>query len=191
MDPTDSSFFDMPQPMTQGGSRRIIRFETQPVEMGGKSLEAGRPIYEDRDFVFIVNPGSRDERVAQIKEKKNDPEVMAFYARWKTTQEQPKDGTPLSMVPFLSPSQIKELQGMNILTLEHLAEIPDTVTQRMMGMVELRKKAKSYLDAAKDSAVVTRLESELASRDLDLAAKQKQIDDLCKRLEALEKDKAA
>ncbi len=192
MDPTDASFFDIPQPLSNNVIRPIVRFYIEPVERPGKSLQEGRPIYEDCDMVAIINPGSRDEFVKEVDDKvKRDPWMGSIYARWKATQQQPTDGTPLTMVPFLTPAVIKELQGLNIMSLEHLANAPDTAAQRMMGMVELRKKAKSYLEAAAGSAVVTRLESELASRDLDLAGKQRQIDDLCKRLEALEKEKAA
>jgi hypothetical protein len=192
MDPTDASFFDLPQPMTQSGPRPILRFFIEPVERPGKSQVEGRPIFEDCDMVAITNPGSRDEFVKEVDEKvKRDPWTGAMYARWKATQQQPIDGTPLSMVPFLAPSQIKELQGINILTLEHLANAPDTAVQRMMGMVELRKKAKSYLEAAEGSKIVTRLESELAQRDRDIAAMKEQITKLNARFEAAQKDQAA
>ncbi|MEH7838012.1 hypothetical protein V7796_20365 [Rhizobium laguerreae] len=47
-------------------------------------------------------------------------------------------GTPLSQWPYLKPSQIKELEAVNIYTVEQLAALSDTVKQKIgMGRTSL------------------------------------------------------
>jgi hypothetical protein len=191
MDPTDSTFFQPQQFQPQNGVRAILRFFTDAEEMTGESLAAGRSIYRDADFVGITNPGSRDEFVKRCT-KLTDPYHKQAYAQWKTTQQQPVDGTPLTQVPWLSQSQIKELNAINIMSLEHLAEMSDATIQRVgMGGNDLRKKAQTYIKAATDTALVMRLETELQSRDRDIERLTKEIQSISARFDAAAKEKAA
>lgn len=190
MDPMDFGSFQAPQ---RGiGPRPLLRFYTEAVEIPGKSAIEGRPIFENRDFVAITNPGSRDEVVRRAEDKaKQDPYVAHAYKIWKETQEQPSDGTPLEQVPFLNPAQVRELRALNITSLEALAELPDTAKQRFQGGHDLQRKAKALLESAKDSALVTKLQSELASRDQQIKFLQDQITAINARFEAAQNGKAA
>lgn len=186
LDPAlDTTFFDAAPPQ-QRGPRPLLRFFTEPVELPGKSAEEGRPVYVDRDFVGITNPGSRDEVVRRAEDKAREDEFVAWaYKKWKATQQQPTDGTPLETVPFLNKSQVLELKGVAIHSLETLADAPEQAMQRMMGLRELKKKAQAYLAAAKDSAVVTRLQHELDQRDGKIALMEKQMAEMNARFEEL------
>lgn len=186
-DPLDLAFFDSaPPPQSQKGARPLLRFYSEAVELPGKSAEEGRPIYVERDFVGITNPGSRDEVIRRAEDKAREDEYVAWaYRKWKATQEQPIDGTPLDTVPFLNKAQILELKGANVLTLEALAELPDTAKQRMMGATDLSKKAKAYLAAAKDTAMVSKLQHELQSRDSKIALMEKQMAEINARFEEM------
>jgi hypothetical protein len=186
LDPAlDTTFFDAAPPQ-QRGPRPLLRFFTEPVELPGKSAEEGRPVYVDRDFVGITNPGSRDEVVRRAEDKAREDEFVAWaYKKWKATQQQPTDGTPLETVPFLNKSQVLELKGVAIHSLETLADAPEQAMQRMMGLRELKKKAAAYLAAAKDSAVVTRLQHELDQRDGKIALMEKQMAEMNARFEEL------
>lgn len=194
MDPTDNAaFFQLPQHMNRStGPRPLLRFYTEAVELPGKSATEGRPIYENRDFVAITNPGSRDEVVRYAKDKaKQDPYVAHAYKIWKDTQEQPCEGTPLEQVPFLNPAQVKELKALNIPSLEALADLSDTAKQRFNGGHELQRKAKALLEAAKGSAYATRLETELAKRDDEIKFLRDQIAQINARYEAEKHERAA
>jgi hypothetical protein len=186
LDPSSDAFFSGPP--GGRGPRPNLRFFTEPKELPGKSLEAGRPIYEERHFVGITNPGSRDEFIVQADVKAAQDEFVAWaFKKWLSTQEQVVDGTPLETVPFLNKAQVMELRALNIHTLESLATLPDTAKQRFMGSIELSKKAKAYLDSAKDTALVTKLQSELDKRDRDMDAMKKQMAEANARFEALSK----
>lgn len=187
-DPLESDF--APPQQQSRGPRPLLRFFSEPAELPGKSAEAGRPIYEDRDYVGITNPGSRDEVVRLVKDKaKQDEYVSWAYKRWKATQEQHVEGTPLETVPFVGKAQVMELKAMNIHTLEHLAEMPDTVKQRIMGGTDLAKRAKAYLETAGDMAAATKLQHELTLRDKEIEALRKQVTDMSEKFAAAMKDK--
>ena len=186
-DPAEDDFFFSAPPTQQGrGPRPILRFFTEAALLPGKSDEAGRPVYEERDYVGITNPGSRDEVVRFAKDKAKEDEYVAWaYKKWKATQEQVVDGTPVETVPFLNKAQVAELKAINVHTLEALAELPDTAKQRMMGAGDLQKKAQAYMQAAKDSAVVTRLQSELNQRDRTIEQMKAQMDIMSKRFDEM------
>lgn len=181
----DGTFFNAPPPQ-QRGPRPHLRFFSEPVELPGKSAEAGRPVFEERDFVGITNPGSRDEVIRRAEDKAKEDDFIGWaYRKWKSTQQQPVDGTPLETVPFLSKSQVLELKGLAIHSLENLAEAPEPAMQRMMGLRDLKKKAAAYLESARDTAVVTRLQGELAKRDQEIERMQKQMAEMSARFDAM------
>jgi hypothetical protein len=68
---------------------------------------------------------------------------------------------------------IAELKAMNIQTVEQLAELPDTYTQKIMGGIELRKRAQEYMEAT-------------SGHDAKLQALEVQNAELMARLAALE-----
>ena len=175
-------------PMQQKGPRPLLRFEQEAIPLAGPSEAEGRPIHKMIDVVYIVNPGSRDEtkRIAADKAK-TDEYVAWAYARWKKTQEQPVDGTPLETVPFLNKAQVLELRGINILTLETLADPPEPAIARMMGLRDLAKKAKAFLAAAKDSSVVTKMASELEQRDREIDRLKAQMSEMSARFDEMMK----
>jgi hypothetical protein len=187
LDPLDSTFFDAGPP-GQRGPRPLLRFFSEAVELPGESAKEGRPVFVNRDFVGITNPGSRDEVVRRAEDKAKEDEFIAWaYRKWKTTQEQPVSGTPLDTVPFLNKAQVAELRAINVATLEQLAELSDTAKQRMMGSVALQKKAKAFMESAKDTAIVTRLQGELEQRDSEIAMLKKQMADMGARFDEMAK----
>ncbi len=172
-DPLDFSQFERAaaQQRTPGP---ILRFFIEAVENKFKSAQAGRPIYDNVEMISIINPGSKDEFI-----KKVDAAAIARfgpqYDSWKRTREQPSEGTPLDMVPFLNPAQVRELKALNIPTLEHLANLHDGAIQKIgMGGLELKRKAEAYVKAAGDNATVTRLaaENERLKGEIDTLKKQ-------------------
>ena len=188
----DGSFFDRSPPPQQGGPRPVLRFFSEEVHLPGKSDEEGRPIYEMRDFVGITNPGSRDEVIRRAEDKAREDDYAAWaYAKWKRTQEQPVDGTPVETVPFINKAQARELKGLSVHTLEALADAPEQALQRMMGMRDLKKKAIAYMQAAKDSKAVIHMQSELDKRDRTIEMMRKQMEEMNARFEEMQRKMGA
>ena len=183
----DDAFFAPPQQQGRG-PRPILRFYVDPVEQVGLSASEGRAVYKDVDMVGITNPGSRDEVCVNAAKKAATDEYIAWaYAKWKKTQEQVVDGTPVETVPFLSKAVVLELKAINIHTLEALSEAPEPAIQRMMGLRELKKKAVAYIDAAKDSQIVTKMAHELAQRDNEIASLKASMEQMSKRFDEMQR----
>lgn len=184
-DPLDFSSFEEEASAPRPAAANVkLRFFIEPVESKAKSLEAGRPIYDNIEMVSIINPGSRDEFI-----KKVDDSVKAKYGlqyeRWKKTQEQPTDGTPLELVPFLNPGQIREYRAININSLEHLAQLSDAMVQKIgMGGAETVRKAKAYLESAKGSAETQRLTARILELERENARLKENIIQVNARYEA-------
>jgi uncharacterized coiled-coil protein SlyX len=139
-------------------------------------------------MVGITNPGSRDEVVVSAEKKAKTDEYIAWaYAKWKKTQEQVVDGTPVETVPFLSKAVVLELKAINIHSLESLADAPEPAIQRMMGLRELKKKAQAYMAAAKDTAILSKMQHELNQRDQTIASMKAQMDQMSARFDEMQK----
>jgi hypothetical protein len=85
-------------------------------------------------------------------------------------------GTPLAEIPWLTRSQVEDLMYQKIRTVEQLAEISDQVCTGAPGLYELKRKAKAYVDKARDGSEFTALYAELDALRAELAAVQAQRD---------------
>jgi len=98
-------------------------------------------------------------------------------------------GTMLSSLPFLTKAQVADLYAANVRTAEQLASMSDVLAQKFMGMHNLRKRAKDFLDAAAGNAPIERMNKELEVRDNTIAVLQKALDDQGKKIEELLKNR--
>ena len=177
METADSSIMNMAMPMGGGNPDDIllVKFTIEPQKNVTRSLEEGRPIFEDKEWISIMAPGSRNEvrREARMQDKDRFPR---HYAAFKNRQDQQvNEGTPLSEWPGATRSQVEEMKFWNIVTVEQLAGVADSTMGQVRGLVTLKQSAIKYLDASKGNAAAEQL------------AEQKAINaKLMERLEALE-----
>ena len=91
-----------------------------------------------------------------------------------------------SRVPWLNVAQVRELQYLNIKTLEQLAGLSDTAIQHIgMGGMEMRKKAIAYIEAGKSSAELTRSVARISELERECARLQDTVTAVNARYEAL------
>lgn len=167
---TFADFDFTPPTLAAHKPRPYVEFFLESREHPGKSAEAGRPVHIDVEMVKIINPGSRDEFVSKVTE-----EVAAQYPeeyrRWKETRRNTVEGTPLEMWPVMTPALVADLKYQKILTVEQLATCSDTAIQKLgHGFLDLRQKARAFLEVAKDTAAVQKYasENEQLRRDIDM-----------------------
>lgn len=133
---------------------------------------AGRPIYDDVEFIEIVTPGDKlnvPKRPMRAHDKKR---FATEYARWVAMGrgDGPLTGTPLKEWPLISRSQVEELAYFKIRTVEELAGTTDGNAQTLGAHYGLlREKAREYLEKAKQGASQAHMETELAKRDAVIA----------------------
>lgn len=188
------SFDDTPSFMTGATERdtSFPEFRMEPVLNKFKSDHAGHPVYEEFEFVTIRVPGDRktewDGRVNDTH-KRRWPQA---YAAFKSQQEAPTEGVPLTEWPAITRSQVLELAAANCKTVEQLANLPDEHLNKSvsMGGYALREKAKRYLEQAAGSAVAERLAAEKAVGEAKMEVMQQTIEALKAEVEKLSANKA-
>ena len=159
-----------------------VRFERRAIEDKQASITEGRYVAKDVDFALVTPPYSKDcieYKVTQwlINLDKNVrdgrvPEKWAEawkegYRRWQNGQEAPLSGTAIRGWGLISPAMQEMLIRMNCLAVEDLAQMNDEGLKRVgMGAIDLRNKAKNWLQSMKDhgplAVQVTTLETENA-----------------------------
>lgn len=161
-----------------GDERLRVQFSTFPQINEDKSAQEGRPIFDEKEYITIMVPGERDvvHRAVWAKDLQRFP---LQYQAFKNKQNQDTaSGTPLKMVTWLTPGQVKELEFFNCHTVEQLANMADSAASKFMAIQRLKTLAKDYLKAAKEAAPLTAMRDELDKRDSQIAALQNQMAEL-------------
>lgn len=136
----------------KGDGGLLVQFFIDAVKLEKESEKAGRPIFEDREFVSIRIPGDKNTEIIEeirLRLGTQADYTVRFaeqYARFKANEKQQYVGTPLSEWPAMTPARIKMLEFHNIYVVEHMAAATDVAIQKLgMDGVELRRQAQSYL----------------------------------------------
>jgi hypothetical protein len=181
---------DQPGPMEPGDERLFVKFYLGSVRNEEKSLAEGRPVFDAVPFVKIMVPGDKNTIIDTFV----DANYKRRFARqWNNFQQsiaQDISGTPLRDWAAITRSQAEELNHMNIFTVEQLATLADVYGAKIMGFNDLRRKAQTYLDQAKDSAFAQKMATENQELKNQIAANQteiKRLSDLFEQMQAAQK----
>lgn len=142
-----------------GDDKVFAQFFSKPVQNAKKSDEAGRPIFEDRDYIKIIVPGDKSNIVSRPARDTDKVRFPRQWAAYENQQEQPLEGTPLAEWPAITRSQVEELKFMGIHTVEALVSMPDT--NNFMGAASMREKAKVWLEQAAADAPVQEMAAQI------------------------------
>ena len=136
----------------------LVRFFKHPMENQAKSKEAGRPIFEDADYIEIMQPGNKDSIIRRPATERDKNRFAEHYRKYQVrVDDEHIEGTLLSEWPGISRAQVEELSYMNIKTVEQLASVSDSNAQGILGINALRTRAADYLEAAKEAATTEAL----------------------------------
>jgi hypothetical protein len=128
----------------------IPRFHVTPVKLEFASAQAGRPIFEDREFVDIITPGSRNQIAHEPVGEEHKRLWPKEYEAFRAGREAPLQGTPLADWPGMNRARVEELAYFNVRTVEELAGVNDIQLQNLgMGVRSERDKARLFLEAAR------------------------------------------
>lgn len=161
-------------------ARRYVQFGHHPAKDEAKSLEAGRPIYADAEYIEISIPGDKFNVVHRPVRPTDKVEFAEEYRRFKAGEAMQQSGTPLEKWPGISRAEVLELQHFRIFTVEQLADVADGNAKDLGPVLALRERARDFIAAAKGNAPVEKMRAELAKRDEQIAAMQAQIEALAK-----------
>jgi len=146
----------LPSDEQNADSRLQVRFYKRPVQQEQESIEAGRPIFKEFDFVHICVAGdtlTEIDTYALPSHKTRFPLQWANYMNRVGANEPDIVGTPVSEWPIVSKSQAEELRALKFHTVEAIAHASDQQLQRMgmaagMSPYAFRDKAKAFLNLA-------------------------------------------
>jgi len=187
----------LPSDQNNADNRLQVRFYKRSVHQEQESMDAGRPIFKDFDFVQICVAGdslTEIDTYALASHKTRFPIQWANYMNRQGANDEEVVGTPVAEWPLVSKSQAEELRAMKFQTVESIASASDQQLQRMgmaagMSPYAFRDKAKAFLNLATNAAETDKREQEInalkeendkirAESDAKLAKQQAQIDAL-------------
>lgn len=201
--------FSMPT-VTQDKRPPFLRFETRSKIDPVKSAEAGRQMYDDVVYAIVMQFGSKDqfekEAVEWLAQKRKEAiggnypqewvdQFERMYEAYTKGAEAPLHGTPLTQVPWLTPSRIKHWQAANIMTLEDMVAANEGVLTLVgMGARTERDQARAYIEAGKDqgavAARVADLEQKLRDSEQAREDTNRKLEEMANRFVALESGKS-
>ena len=173
----------------RGDENLYVQFFMHPMQDKEKTLEEGRPIFVDTEYINIMVPGDKGNIIMRSARPDDQTRFAKQYAAFKNDEAEILEGTPLEKWGLISAAQCEELKYFGIRTVENLANVTDTNAQKFMGINLLRQKAREYIEAAKSDAPIAQLQDELGQRDATIAEQAELLSDLQTRLAKLEKGK--
>jgi len=159
-----------------------VKFYKQAIESKAKSLEEGRPIFVEVDYISIIVPG---DATNQIERKATENDKQRFYKQWSNYERSGEgdgvSGTPIDEWPAIPLAQKAALKAMSFMTVEMLASASDMQLQKIgMGAFELRTKAKAFLEASAGSAEAQKYAVENERLKNDIVELQRQVAELAR-----------
>ena len=168
--------------------RLYATFSIKPVFDQFNSNEKGRPVYLDREFITIIVPGDKHSVVMRQARTQDKTRFHRQYEAFQAGKEEQQIGTPLSLMPWLTPGRVEEYKFFKIHTVEQLAGAPDEGGKNFMGFQQDKLKAKEYIDASQRGVSTQEMEDKLAERDSELDAIKTQLAELMAAKEGQQSD---
>lgn len=164
-----------------------VQFYSDAVDDEEASRKEGRLMCREVDFVMIMVPG---DKYSIIRRPVQPRDIQRFRDRYEAyrrgVDHVTASGTPLKMVSWLSKPQVKELEFLGCATLEQLANMPDSVSQKYMQIQKLKQQARDAIQAAKDAAPLLILREEIDKKDAELSELRSQTADLIAQVRQLQ-----
>jgi hypothetical protein len=142
----------------------FVTFEREAVEDRAQTIATGKYSTKDVAFARVTRPGSRDTLVVeaenwlkQLTDRAKQglcpetwpPHFKLMFEQWKSGEEPPVTGTAIKGWQMLSPAAQKLVIQAGFRTVEDVAAAGDAELAAIgMGAVEIRNKARAWLEAA-------------------------------------------
>lgn len=170
-----------------GDEKLFIKMFMHPKQNVRASKEEGRPIFEDTEYIEIMQPGNKDSIICRPITQQDKLRFAIHYQNFKNQNLDVQVGTPLSEVAWISKSQIEELKYFGCRTVEQLAGMTDANSQAFAGLLTLKQKAQAWLEEAEKgqaASVIDRLQD--MRNELDTA--KETIQAQAERIQELEEE---
>ena len=170
-----------------GDDKLLVIFYKDVLHDEGKSVDAGRPIYVDTDFMRVHIPGDPTSVVVRPVSEVDKRRFALQWARYLQgmKEEDQLSGTPLKEWPSVTRAQVEELRFFQIRTVEHLAEVGDAVKMKMPGLTRLSQLARIWLDKANHTAEAAKHQQKIDEQDNKIEVLERTVKTLIHEKEIL------
>jgi hypothetical protein len=125
------------------------RFYMDQAKNEEKSAGAGHAVFDEVEKVEITVGGSTPMVNTYIVADKHREQYASAYAAFKSGEEEPLNGYPLSEWPQITAAQVGEFKRLSVKTVEDLVDASEPILQSFgPGAMTLAQKAKAFLEAA-------------------------------------------
>lgn len=164
-----------------------VKFFLHPKQDDVKSADAGRPIFDELEFVEIRVRGDRINMVSRPAHDGDRQRFAGTYAAFKAGNAEQHSGTMLSAWPPMTRAMVEELKYFGFYTVEQLAQASDSVCSKFAGLTTWKQKAAAFLAmSAGSSAPLEKLTAKLGelSNEKEVADRNmKEMADTIKELQ--------
>lgn len=149
-----------------GDKNLVVMFYMRPKHHPAKSLEQGRPVYEDVVFVKIHPPGERLNIVDRPATRDDQARYALQWAQFSQNKQQIPDGTPVDLLYPDHPAIAATLRASGVHTIEQCADLSGPAIDSIgMGSQRYVNDAKKYIQASEKGVKASQLRHELDERD--------------------------
>jgi hypothetical protein len=172
----------------------FVVFERKAVQNKVKSEAAGRPIFDEFDYIEITIPGGK----TKVVEKVTDHHKQRFPKHWELHQKMLDGktgasliGTPLDQWPAMSVSQVHEMRALGIHTVDQLAHLNENgISAIGRGGRELKAKAAAFIAQASGDAEAEALAAENIRQADEITDLRNQIAQLAEQMRQMQNAKS-
>lgn len=152
-----------------------------------RSVEAGRPIFDDVECVRIIIPGDKNSVIDRPATPNDKARFSRQYGLFKQglKEEDQTSGTRLTEWPFLTRGQCEEFKHLGIKTVEQLAEVRDDLVSRVPGLTTLKQHAKVWLGKTKNAAEAAQQAKLMTDQASRIDTLEQVVRDQAERIEKL------
>jgi len=162
------------------------RFYWKSVIDQEKTKKTGEQCFKDEEYVILETPGNRMERSNRPVKPGDRIRFNKYYDHWKNNRDFQPDGFPLEHWTLLKPSELAGLRGRNVVTVEQLANMPETDLPKMMpNAVALQIKAQEFLKAKSDGGRAAALMTQVEDLQKQMVLKDETLTELKAQVNAL------
>jgi hypothetical protein len=152
-----------------------------------RSIEEGRPIFDDVECVRVVVPGDKNHAVDRPVTVSDKQRFARQYAMFKqgVKEEDQITGTRLTDWPMVGRAQSEELRHLGLRTVEQIAECRDDIVAKVPGLGQLKQAASIWLSKAKGTAEAAKAAKVIEDQNNRIATLEQVVRDQAERMEAL------
>lgn len=162
----------------KGDDRLAIRFFKKAARDDVESEVQGRMVFKEAIYIQIMVPGDRDNIVIRPAGEGDKRRFAQHYQAFlQGDGKEQVIGLPLEAWGQLNLAQVEEYRYLGVRTVEQMAVLNDAACQRLPGSQELKRKAAAFIELTKEGEPMRKMEAALATRDNQIEAMAKQLEE--------------